>query len=285
MVLCGHMVRKMIEIDEEKCDGCGQCVTNCPEGALKIVDGKARVIGEFLCDGLGACIGHCPQGAIEIKEKEAAAYDEAAAMRNILQKGPAEVAAHLKHLGDHGQTEYLKQAMVVLDREKALSRAPLDLSLTPGGKGGGPGSKSLQFSASPIAPLKPAALPSALTHWPIQLHLINPGAPQFQKKDILLAADCTAFAMGGFHANHLAGKSLAIACPKLDGNQEVYQNKLVSMMDQSEITSLTVMIMQVPCCGGLWQLALRARELASKRPPMKLIRISLQGEILETRDV
>ena len=278
----GHMVRKIIEIDEAKCNGCGDCVPNCPEGALQIVDGKARVTGEFLCDGLGACIGHCPQGAITIREKEAAAYDETGAMKNIMKAGTGAVDAHLKHLRAHGQTEYLTLALDVLGKAKIPPRPSLELPSMPSSKTGCPGSKSIQFLTSPLAVRKAEPVPSALTHWPIQLHLINPAAPQFQQTDVLLAADCTAFAMGGFHADHLAGKSLAIACPKLDGNQEIYLTKLVSMMDQSRIKSLTVMIMQVPCCGGLWQLAMKARALAKTPPPMQMIRIGLRGEILET---
>ena len=272
------MVRKIIEIDDGKCNGCGECVPNCPEGALKIIGGKARMTGDFLCDGLGACMGHCPQGAISIIEKEAPAYDETAAMKNIVKAGPKAVDVHLKHLREHSQTEFLKTAMEILEKTPPALTLPTSL----GAKSGCPGSKSVQFG--PISIRKPEASSSALTHWPIQLHLINPSAPHFQQTDVLLAADCTAFAMGGFHANHLAGKSLAIACPKLDGNQDVYLSKLVALMNQSSIKSLTVMIMQVPCCGGLWQLAMKARELSTTPPPMKRIRISLQGEVLETTE-
>jgi Fe-S-cluster-containing hydrogenase component 2 len=278
------MVRKIIAIDEEKCDGCGECIPNCPEGAIKLVDGKARLTGEALCDGLGACLGRCPQGAITVTEREAAAYDESEVMKNMLQSGPSVVSAHLKHLEDHGEIESLKIAKAEIERARKKPAVPVSLDIPgfPGSRPGCPGSASMSFQKRPDSAEAPC---SALTHWPIQLHLLNPLAPQFQDADVLLAADCTAFATGRFHEHYLKGRALAIACPKLDSNQDVYLQKLAGMMERSRMKSLTVMIMQVPCCGGLWQLALKARESVSKPPFMRLIRLGLQGEVLETREL
>jgi ferredoxin len=278
------MKRKIIKIDEEKCNGCGLCMPGCPEGALQMIDGKARLVSDLFCDGLGACIGQCPEGAITIEEREAVAYDERQVIAGIAKQGKAVVEAHLQHLRDHNQMEYLQQALAYL-REKGLI-ATKDAAASPmhsHAGGGCPGSRAMSFAPAAEDPTpRPAGnLPSRLTHWPIQLHLISPQAPHFQGADLLLAADCVAFSLGGFHEDYLKGKTLAIACPKLDNGQEIYVEKLVSLIDHAQVKSLTVMIMQVPCCGGLLQMARSASAQAERQLPIDYIVVGLRGEILQ----
>lgn len=280
------MKRKIIKIDEEKCDGCGLCMPGCPEGALQMIEGKARLVSDLFCDGLGACLGHCPQGAITIEEREAVPYDERQVIAVIAKQGKAVVDAHLKHLREHNETTYLQQAYDYL-REHGLVAGQTSTDSKPHPAsiraGGCPGSQTVSFGACSGATEAPPAgpQPSRLTHWPIQLHLISPQAPHFQGSDLLLAADCVPFALGGFHEAYLKGKTLAIACPKLDEGQEVYLQKLTSLVDDAEIKSLTVMIMQVPCCSGLLHLARRAVAQANRKIPINFIVVGLRGEILQ----
>ena len=294
----GNMKRKIIEIDERKCNGCGLCIPACPEGAIQLIDGKARLISDLCCDGLGACLGHCPEGAITVEEREAAPYDERQVMDNILRQGPNVIRAHLEHLRDHGQNEFLAQAVAVLD-EKGISNPlqqenqpmlhtelmTLDASRsTLHAHSGCPGARSVAFD-TPSAPApggdESGRRLSQLTHWPIQLHLLSPAAPQYQGRDVLLAADCVAFTVGDFHRDHLKGKSLAIACPKLDQGQEIYVEKLKALIDMAKVNTLTVMIMQVPCCMGLLKLAQTAASEAKRKVPVKCVVVSLRGEILQ----
>ena len=276
------MKRQIIEIDESKCTGCGLCVPGCPEGALQVIDGKARLVSDLLCDGLGACIGECPEGAIQVTEREAEPYDERRVMeQNIVPAGANTIKAHLKHLKDHGQTEYYDQAVAVL-QEKGIAVPSLDEKPAHHGHVGCPGSQSRSFGSAPPAQGDTAGTrPTALTHWPVQMHLINPRAPHYQGADLLLAADCVAFSMGDFHKDWLKGKALAIACPKLDDGQEVYLEKIKALIDEARINTLTVMVMQVPCCGGLLRLAKLASEQAQRKVPIKLVVVGLQGEILK----
>jgi ferredoxin len=278
------MKRKIIRIDEEKCNGCGLCMPGCPEGALQMIDGKARLVSELFCDGLGACIGQCPEGAIRIEEREAAPYDERQVIAGIARQGKAVVEAHLKHLRDHNETVYLEQALSYL-REQGLlpAQEPARQVIHSHASGGCPGSRPVSFAppAAETAPGPVMSRPSRLTHWPIQLHLISPMAPHFQGADLLLAADCVAYSMGGFHEDYLKGKTLAIACPKLDSHQEAYVEKLTGLIDGAGVRSITVMIMQVPCCGGLLQIARRACAQAERRIPVEHVVVGLRGEILQ----
>lgn len=198
------MKRDIIKIDEDLCNGCGECVPNCHEGALQVIDGKARLVSDHLCDGLGACIGHCPEGAITI---------EKASIQN--------------------------DTITTLDQ------------------------------------------PSELRQWPVQMHLVNPEAPYFRSADLLLAADCVAFSMGGFHSNHLKGKSLAIACPKLDQGTDSYIEKLTAMIDIAKVNTITVMMMEVPCCGGLLNMVRTALVSASRKVPVKKVIVGMNGEVLQ----
>jgi NAD-dependent dihydropyrimidine dehydrogenase PreA subunit len=301
------MKREIIQIDEEKCNGCGVCVPNCHEGALQIIDGKAILVSELMCDGLGACIGHCPEGALTIEEKEAEAYDEIKVMETMIGKGKNVVTAHLKHLKEHGEVEFLKQGVGFLTQNK--DKATFDIMsvinevhntplggnganqaqqikpiITPvmhhHGGGGCPGSQAREFVKSNNVPVSTADSPSALTQWPVQMHLINPMASYFQGADLLIAADCVAFSLGNFHSKYLQGKKLAIACPKLDSNKEIYLEKMIRLIDDSKVNTITVMIMEVPCCGGLLQLIMNATERANRKVPVKAITVGIQGDIL-----
>lgn len=298
------MKRQIITINETKCNGCGLCVPDCPEGALQVIDGKARLVGDLLCDGLGACLGRCPEGAISIEEREAEPYNEFAVMENIAAQGKGTVIAHLKHLHNHGQDTFYRQALEYLVQngydiaeftpELATAKTAhpaLDLAKLQQMVHGQiphhaepsscPGSRSLNFTA-PVttAPAAAASGESALTHWPIQMHLMNPRAPHFTGADFLLAADCTAFALGSFHPEILAGRKLGIACPKLDSNKEIYVDKLVALIDDARINTLTVAIMEVPCCGGLSALAEQAVARAQRRVPLKQVVIGIEGDII-----
>ncbi|KJR40422.1 4Fe-4S ferredoxin iron-sulfur binding domain-containing protein [Candidatus Magnetoovum chiemensis] len=275
------MKRQIIHIDQDKCTGCEMCVPGCPEGAIQIIDGKARLISDLFCDGLGACLGHCPEGAITIEEREAQPYSERLVMGNIVKQGANVIKAHLEHLKGHNQTEYLNEAIAFLE-EKGL---PIPINHEPHqthshGQSmcGCPSSNAMSFAAPEGQDSGTRA--SKLTHWPIQLHLISPNAPYFQGTDLLMAADCTAFALGDFHKDYLKGKTLVIACPKLDTGIDVYIEKITALIDQAKINTLTVMIMQVPCCRGLLQIAQKALETASRKVPVKCIVVGIKGEIL-----
>jgi NAD-dependent dihydropyrimidine dehydrogenase PreA subunit len=292
------MKRQIITIDEKRCTGCGDCIPGCPEGALQVIDGKARLISDLFCDGLGACIGHCPTGAMKIETREAEPYDEKRVMNESIAKGGANViAAHLHHLMDHGQSDFVQQALEYLQEQgianplesepagiPALQSAHTAHTHAPQG-GGCPGSRTIDFSANgkseaAVATMAGAPVPSALRQWPIQLHLVSPQAPYFQGSDLLLAADCCAFAVGDFHGTFMKGKSLAIACPKLDSEMDIYVDKLAAMIDLSHINTITVAIMEVPCCGGLMSIVAEAQRKAKRKVPVKKVLISLQGETL-----
>lgn len=238
------LLRKIIKIDEELCDGCGQCVPSCAEGAIKVIDGKARLVLDKYCDGLGACLGECPQGALSFEEREADEFDERAAMENVKKLETA--APKPKH-------------------------AP----------GGCPGSRMVDFrrdedtedSAGDGRRLK-----SALRQWPVKLNLLNPAAPYLADADLVLAADCTAFAYASFHPDFLKGNALAIGCPKFD-DISAYIERLTAIIDESGIKSLTVVHMEVPCCMGLLYAAQKAMEAAECPVPLKSVVISIQGEV------
>ncbi len=294
------MKRTIIKIDEELCNGCEACVQGCHEGALQMIDGKARMVSELFCDGLGACIGDCPVGAITLEEREAEPYDEIATIERMIPKGERTIIAHLKHLKDHGETDYLKQGVSYLRANgininfaevhnhggAGCASKPAAPAQHQHGGGGCPGSREMSFaSAKPAAPgfsMAPqVASASQLRQWPVQLHLLNPQAGYFRSADVVLAADCVPFSFPDFHNRYLAGKTLAIACPKLDSNQDVYLEKLVSMIVNSQINTLTVVIMEVPCCGGLLRLAQKAVEISGRKIPVKLAIIGVQGDVLK----
>ena len=298
------MVRDILKIDEELCTGCGLCVPNCHEGALQVIDGKVRLVSELMCDGLGACIGYCPEGAITIEKREAEPYDEVRVMEQMVSKGRNTIAAHLKHLKDHAETGYLKEGVEYLRQNRTGLGFDLDSLLEEvhnsgkkstgpevrhqhslSHKGGGcPGSEEriLEKPAASAAAVSVSdTSPSELRHWPVQMHLINPNATYFQGADLLVSADCVAYSTGGFHNRFLKGKSLVIACPKLDRNTEIYVEKLTALIDNARVNTITVMIMEVPCCGGLLQMIKAASSRAARKVPVKKMIISISGEILE----
>jgi ferredoxin len=276
------MKREIITIDEEKCTGCGLCIPNCPEGALQIIDGKARLLSDIFCDGLGACIGHCPEDAISVEEREAEEYDECLVMSNIVKQGANTIKAHLDHLSDHNQHEYLQQAIGYLEENNIEVPFGDKVEIQSGSICGCPGSHSQTFSKAEKETSEDSKgiRLSRLTHWPIQMHLLAPFAPHYRDSDLLLAADCVAFSLGDFHKDYLNDKTLAIACPKLDEGQDIYLDKLKTLIDEAKINSLTVMIMQVPCCGGLLHLARTAAEQATRKVQIKCVVVGLEGEIL-----
>lgn len=282
------MQRDIIKIDDEKCNGCGLCVPNCHEGALQVIDGKVRLVSELMCDGLGACIGHCPEGAITIEKREAEPYDEIAVISEMVSKGANTVKAHLKHLKDHQEYGYLEEGATWLEvHGKDLSFSVDEVLAAVNGNGahghhggGCPGSRERIMAPAPaFAPIA-GEIPSQLTHWPVQMHLVNPNSPAYRGADLLLAADCVAFSLGSFHKDFLKGKALAIACPKLDHGTETYVDKLTAMIDTAKVNTVTVMMMEVPCCGGLMQMVRTALARASRKVPVKAVIVSIDGKIL-----
>ena len=269
-------VRTIISIDEEKCNGCGLCIPNCPEGAMQVIDGKARLISDLFCDGLGACVGYCPEGAITLTEREAEPYDETRAMANIAPHGPATIKAHLEHFAAHGEDRLLAQALEWM-RDAGIG-VPDGFSREAEVRGAA--------SSKAREPLHSSVPRSALTNWPIQMHLLSPMAPRFKGADVLLSADCVAYAAGSFHSSMLDGKALAIACPKLDEGRDIYREKLTALIDHAQIASLTVVMMQVPCCRGLLDVARQARERAHRTIPLKAMIVSIDdGTVLSEQAV
>lgn len=283
------MLREIIKIDEEKCDGCGLCIPNCPEGALQVIDGKARLISDLFCDGLGACIGHCPRGAITVEKREAEPYDEKKVMKNIIKQGDNVIKAHLLHLAEHNEIEYLNQALEVLKEENIMVdfEHVSEETHEDDHAAGCPGSRAMSFDKDMLenkaggnGATTAVKVKSALTHWPVQMHLISPRAPYFKGSDLLLCADCVAYALGDFHSTLLEGRTITVACPKLDSGQEIYLEKLISLIDEARINTVTVATMEVPCCTGLLDLARMASEKAERKVPLKWIVVGVKGEIL-----
>ena len=265
------MKRDILKIDEELCNGCGQCVPNCHEGALQVIDGKVRLVSELMCDGLGACIGHCPEGAITIETREAEPYNEIQVMEQMKDKGKNTIIAHLKHLKDH-------------DHAPQTHQMANSHSHQHGNEGGGcPGSRTMVIEKPGNTNINASGAdqPSELRQWPVQMHLVNPNASYFQGSDLLIAADCVAFSMGNFHNRFLKDKSLAIACPKLDHGSDIYVEKLTSMIDVAKVNTITVMMMEVPCCGGLLQMVSTAMANSSRKVPVKKMIVGINGDVLQ----
>ena len=235
------MIRRVIHIDEDKCNGCGACVTACHEGAIGLVDGKARLMRDDYCDGLGDCLPQCPTGAISFVEREAAAYDEAAVLANKAAKEQA--AAHKPHFS------------------------------------GCPGSMMRQFNRNNQENASPVAPESQLAQWPCQIKLVPVNAPYFNGAKLLIAADCTAYAYASFHQDFIRNKVTLIGCPKLD--QVDYSEKLTEIIQNNNIQSVTIVRMEVPCCGGLEMAAKKALQSSGKFIPWQVVTISIDGKILE----
>jgi Pyruvate/2-oxoacid:ferredoxin oxidoreductase delta subunit len=250
--------RKIIQIDEEKCNGCGLCVPACAEGALQIVEGKARLVADVYCDGLGACLGECPQDAITIIEREAEAFDEEAALQQ---------AARVKAADSPPQSAE-QPTPAACPGTKAVELKP-DLREPP---------PALAVQAlSDEAPSVPAS--SRLGNWPLQLHLVPPHAPFLKNADLLLVADCVPFALADFHTRFLGKRPVVIGCPKLD-DANFYVEKLAQILTAAEINSVTVIHMEVPCCTGLVQIARSALQNSGSMIPLEDVTVSIRGRIV-----
>jgi NAD-dependent dihydropyrimidine dehydrogenase PreA subunit len=281
------MKRKIISIDENTCTGCGQCIPDCPEGALQLIDGKARLVSDLFCDGLGACMGTCPEGAISVIEREAVPYDEKIVMENIAQQGVPVIRAHLEHLAGHGQTElyneaieYLKdQAIAIPDHDgPVIHPKPSQAGHSP--FAACPGSTARRIPRNITAPNRPPSekTESELRQWPVQLKLLNPAAPYFDNADLLISADCVPFAYAGFHTEFLHDRIVIIFCPKLDSDIDGYITKLVEIFSRHEIKSIMVAHMEVPCCSGVRYVVDQALEQSGKKIPVTEKTITIQGE-------
>jgi len=271
------MKRQIIKIDEEKCNGCSACIPGCPEGALQIIDGKARLVSDLFCDGLGACIGTCPQGAILVEEREAEPYDEALVMQNIMKAGVNTIKAHLKHMKDHGEMHYYNQALEILKdngyNTDELTQEELMAC-------GCPGTHAQKIETQTADRESSGPIPSELQQWPVQLSLINPAAGYFDDADILISADCVPYAYGDFHQRFLKGKIVITFCPKLDQDPERYIDKLAQIFTLHKIKSVTIVRMEVPCCKGTEILLQKALERSGKMHFVKVNVISIDGKIV-----
>jgi NAD-dependent dihydropyrimidine dehydrogenase PreA subunit len=240
------MKRLIVRIDEEKCNGCGACVPNCVEGALRIVDGKARLLSDALCDGLGACLGECPQGALTVEERETVAFDEVAAQAHLASSVPAPV---------------------VLPAETPVTHA-----------GGCPGSRAMTIERQGAPVAATTSGPSELANWPVQLTLLPLRAPYLNGADLLICADCVPFAYPGFHQNLLRGRVVVVGCPKLDDVQ-FYVEKLATVLRDNAVRSITIAHMEVPCCFGLSRVVGEALRKAGKNLPVRDLTVTVQGQL------
>ncbi|MCE5215164.1 MAG: 4Fe-4S binding protein [Methanobacterium sp.] len=272
------MKRDIIKINEEKCTGCGACMIGCPEGALQVINGKARLISDLFCDGLGSCIGECPEDAIEIETREAELYDEKKVMDNIAKAGPHVIKAHLKHLYEHGETEYVNQAIEYLKENNIdVPDYEEDIPLACGC----PGSMEQDLGERRIESQQEAQILSAeLKNWPIELQLLNPNTPYLKNSDLLISADCAPFAYANFHKRFLKDKILIILCPKLDKTIDQYVDKLAQIFQKQDIKSISIVHMEVPCCSGIEVIIKRALEKAGKNIIIKDYTISIAGDII-----
>lgn len=263
------MIREVVRIDEDKCNGCGLCVPACQEGAIRIVNGKARLVADRLCDGLGACLGHCPQGAITIERREADDFNKEA------------VAAHLgKEHGAAPEAPVSTAAGCPGSQFQSLGGA------SPGG--GCPSARYAEFG-SPGVP-KPSSVAgtgsvaSELTHWPVKIRLLNPIAPVLQGASLLVAADCVPVAFPAFQSRLLRGHAVVIGCPKFDDVQ-AYADKLTAIIEHNELAEIVVAHMEVPCCNGLLMAVLEARRRAGRAVPIVDVVIGIQGDVLSRQEV
>ncbi len=257
------VLRKIIQIDEEKCDGCGICIPSCPEGALQIVETpagpKIRLTKERFCDGLGACLGDCPQRALTVKEEEVEEYDEEGVIDHIKQKSPELLEKHLSHLKEHAE-----------ELPQHHSHAKLSSC---------PSAQMLHWTKEKEKGEQKVELHSELQQWPIQLHLVPPSAPYFRDADLVIAADCVPFAYADFHPDFLKGHAIVIGCPKLD-DVDKYAEKLTQIFKASKPQSIKVLHMEVPCCYGLLHLAKEALASSGEKIDLEAMVIGIKGEIV-----
>lgn len=268
-------IRKIIQIDEDKCDGCGLCVPSCAEGAIQVIDGKARLVAEKYCDGLGACLGECPKDALKVVDAEVDAFNEEAAKEHV-RKTKEGTAAH-----PHGPAAVMHTAR---EHGPGLHMAGAEQTMACGCP------STLMQSFAPQIPqtacekanipvARPSSGLSALTHWPVQITLVPPTAPFLRGADLLVASDCTPFAYPRFHDELLRGKTLLVGCPKLD-DVEGYVKKFAAIFATAAIRSVTVVVMEVPCCQGLPVIVGKGMAQAGKSVPIEVVTISVRGEML-----
>jgi NAD-dependent dihydropyrimidine dehydrogenase PreA subunit len=268
------MKRKIITIDTDKCNGCGLCIPDCPEGALQIIDGKARLVSDLFCDGLGACIKTCPTDALKIEEREAEQYNEQHVMEIIIPQGENTIKAHLVHLKTHGEHNLLEQAMNIL-KAKNLPIPTLNHTNTHACPGSmmrdrrNPKQESSRQNA--------VSVQSELRQWPVQLKLVNPSAPYFSSEELLVTADCVPFAYANFHDRFLKDKPIVVFCPKLDSDLDRYIEKLASIIIQNTVKRVSVVRMEVPCCGGTTSIVEEAIRKSGKNIIIKEYIISIDG--------
>jgi len=271
--------RKIIKIDPNLCNGCGVCIPNCPEGALQMIDNKATLVSELSCDGLGACVGECPLGAISVEERLADAYNEIEVLKNIIKLGSNTLKAHLHHLYSHNETKYLNEALKYLkdnnisipsyqENKNEFCGCPSNINID---------RTKNNTNASTKTNIN---LESELKQWPVQLTLVNPNASFFKDADLLVAADCVPFSYANFHQKFLKDKVLVNFCPKLDSNIDQYIEKLSSIFSNSNIKSITIVKMEVPCCNGTSKIVEAALKKAQKNIIIKETTISLDGNII-----
>lgn len=269
--------RQIITIDEEKCDGCGNCVPACVEGALQVIDGKARLVKESYCDGLGACLGDCPQGALLVTTLEVEAYDEPGVLGYLQQTAPAQVARHVAHLREHGfESSYQPGA------QPQPAAIPLHMTAAPKATAvpfpACPSAQPRQWQEAQPAVTDAAEAPrlkSELRQWPVQLHLVPAQAPFYEGADLTLIADCVPFARPNFHAEYLKDSAVAVGCPKLDDGN-AYVRKVAQILANNDVRSLKVAYMEVPCCRGLVMIAQQALALSGKDIPLATEIVSIQ---------
>ena len=275
------MKRSIIKIDEDKCNGCGLCVPDCPEGALQIIDGKVRLVSDLFCDGLGACIKTCPEDAIIIEEREAEPYDEIKVMENVAKGGMAVIKAHLEHLHEHGETKFLNQALQYLkDNNYNIPDYKEEEAHQHSQGTGCPGAMAMDMRKKEKSSESAGPVNSELQQWPVQLKLLNPMAPYFDNADLLLTADCVPVAYGNYHGRFLKDKIAVLFCPKLDPYMDEYLEKLQAIIESHEIKSITVLHMEVPCCSGINMVLQKALAQSGKNIFIKEYTISVKGEII-----
>lgn len=272
------MKRKVITVNEEKCTGCGNCIPGCPEGALQIIDGKARLVSDLFCDGLGACIGECPTGAMSVEEREAEPYNEYKVMANIVKGGENTIKAHLKHLDEHNEKELLHQAIAYL-KDNTIPVPEYKDKLPCGCPGNM--TKTIERNAgSEASETTPVKIQSKLANWPVQLQLLNPNAPYLKNCDLVIAADCVPFAFANFYEKFLKNKVLTVFCPKLDKTTDQYIEKLAEIFLTQDIKSVTIVHMEVPCCSGVNKIVEDALLKANKFIITREYTISINGEMI-----
>lgn len=273
------MKRKIIQIDHEKCNGCGACIPDCPEGALQLIDGKARLVSDLFCDGLGACTGACPTGAMTVEEREAEPYDETRVMENIVKQGPNVIKAHLSHLNEHGEKKLLDEAERFL-KDKSIEIPEYGKQQSHHGCPGSMMRDMRKNSSSHVNSEPSGMIESELRQWPVQLALVNPQAPYFEQEELLVTADCVPIAFAEYHRRFLRNRPVVMFCPKLDKEIDRYIEKLTAIISSHPIKRIIVARMEVPCCGGSTSIIEEAVNRSGKNVIIREQIISIDGKLI-----